>query len=571
MQEMFFIPLQKSGFNTVELKIQPYNERRLDVFKYEKILTDLVARATKHGLDFQVYLYSEPYNGERRSDWKEHKNLPAMVMENGKECPERFSLIDSDVWHEAFAPAFEFAKLSLKIPITAVKLDIEYIASVAISYDDKAWQRFCIANGDFNAETPADKRSPALNAANAVDKYKTWFIGEFEKSVIKYEKEMHAINPKLKLGFMPTSCGWVSDAFIKHLGTPDAPAIIDDWCMYNGEGYSSDVKNRMNEVKKKNPYNLFIPWFRINSYRAEDLTAQAYYAGINCDGYSNWTLAMLAGAKNLPRVYNLPAPYTKDDYFNAYNKANAAIALDIQENTLKSGARIPFAPPNPLMFALDCSKVTIPDLVPVGSGSDAGAQKTFTLRDEQTIFIYADAGEDIKVTLTQKAGKSNPIGLVYALLDKNKEILRNGSILPGAAETFTVVAPQNGVYALLMCAGKEAAWYSVRVHNKHYAFDARRGCYFFSVPFKIFVAGNNSGNPSLSIESTKHQAYMCNKALVVGEEKHPIQLKDGFNEILFEKPEKPIEGYYTQDFTIKMPEGKVPYIFASPELALVPR
>ena len=567
-ETLLFIPMEKAGFNTIELKIQPYQERRLDVFKYEKDLTDLVNLATKHGLEFQVYLYPSPYSGDRRIDWEEHKKLPALVTENGREYPGRFSLIDYGVWHEAFAHAFDFAKLSLKIPITAVKLDIETIANSGMSYDDKAWQKFCMANPDCKADTPADKRFTALKDANAVDKYRKWFIGEFEKTVIKFEKEMHSINPKLKLGLMPTSYEWVSDGFIKYLGTQDAPAIIDDWCMYNGEGYCNEVKKRRDKIKQKNPNNLFIPWFRINSYHAEDIPAQAYHAAINCDGYSNWTLTMLCSEKP-SGVYELPAKYTSDDYWNAYRKANDAISLDISENTLKTGSRIPFAPPKPLVMPIDYSVVTIPDLVPAGSGSDVSAQKKFTLRGQQTIFIYADAGEEIKVTLVHEAGKDRPTALLYALLDKNKNKLRNEMIPPGVSETFTVVAPESGVCALVI-SGRDA-WYGVTVYNKHYAFDARRGTYFFGAPLRVFVAGTDSGNPALAIHSRSEQAYMCNRNLVVGEEKHPVSLKAGFNELIFEKPEKPIEGYYTQDLSLLISEGKIPYIFSSPELRLVPR
>ena len=162
-ETLLFVPMEKAGFNTIELKIQPYQVRRLEVFKYEKDLTDLVNLATKHGLEFQVYLYPSPYSGDRRVDWEEHKNLPALVTENGREYPGRFSLIDYGVWHEAFAHAFDLAKLSLKIPITAVKLDIETIANSGMSYDDKAWQGFCLANPDFKADTPADKRFAAIS------------------------------------------------------------------------------------------------------------------------------------------------------------------------------------------------------------------------------------------------------------------------------------------------------------------------------------------------------------------------------------------------------------------------
>ena len=224
--------------------------------------------------------------------------------------------------------------------------------------------------------------------------------------------------------------------------------------------------------------------------------------------------------------------------------------------------------------SIDYSAVTIPDLVPAGSGSDAGAQKKFTLRGRQSIFIYADEGEDLTFALAQEAGDDRPTPLQYALLDKKKAVLLHGMVAPGRRESLSVPAPQKGVYALVMVAdGKEgpAAWYGVTVQSQHYAFDATNGTYFMGAPCRIFVAGPKSGNSELAIQTRKDQAYRYNDIQVIGEEHISVDLKEEFNEFLFQKPEEPIEKYYTQDFIISIPNGQFPYIFASPELRLAPR
>ena len=88
---------------------------------------------------------------------------------------------------------------------------------------------------------------------------------------------------------------------------------------------------RQAEVKAANPYNLYIPWFRLNNYHPRDITVQAAHAAMSTDGYSSWSMGMIdKGWRNrLGGMYSLPLSYTPEDYYQAYGEANKLIGEDL--------------------------------------------------------------------------------------------------------------------------------------------------------------------------------------------------------------------------------------------------
>lgn len=582
-EQMYFKPMKDAGFNTVEIKTQQYDKvgRRFDSKKSFLEIQELAEAVKKNGLFFEIYCYPEPYNGERNTkNWPEHEKLPYFVDETGKAIPERFSLIHWEVWHEVFNNAFQFAELSRKLPIKAVKLDIETISNVGISYDDKSWQLFCSEHNQLDPQLPSVSRYETLKKNGLADTYKKWFIGKFEEIVVRYEKEMHKINPDLVLGSVPTTLGWFSEAFMKKLSTMKNPAIMDDWCMYNGNGFTEDVVKRRDEVKKYNQYNIFVPWFRVNNYMPDGLASQAYHAASTCDGYSNWTMYMFI-AERKSATYMLPKGTCPEEYYKAYKEANEAIMLDIKEGTLGTAKRIPYKKVPPLVPPLDTADLSFPELVPYGSGK--GEPETFILRDQQTVFIYAESGESIKVFLKHLAGQKRPVSLHYALLDNKKNILRDEAISPGAEELFQVTAPYSGIYALVTGGGQDGqAWYSVKVFNKYAAYDARKGLYIFFSPYateskKIYLYRNSSGKGALKIITRPHEAYSYSinggKAVDVSEPKYEIVVPDGLKniEVTLGFPIKKIQGVYTQDLNSSPKGSLAPFIYDGPERKLVPK
>lgn len=570
-EEILFKPMAAANFNMVELKIQQNTARRMNVAAARHEFAALAEKAQKNGLWFQIYLYPEPYDGQRKPDWPEHQKLPALVDGAGNTHPNAFSIIDYDVWKESFKHAFAIAGLSKKLPIGALKFDIETISNIGISYDDAAWRQFAAAHPGFDPATPAPERMKALSAKNAEELYRAWFIAQFDKVVRQLEAELHAINPTLSLGVMPATHGWVSEAFIRLLGTPQAPAVIDDWSMYNGEGFNRDVLARQTAIKALNPNNLYIPWFRINSYTTNQLASNAYHAGTKCDGYSNWTMVMMEDRPGKPPLYRLPANGKSADYYAAYARANAAIREDIAAGTLADPKRIAHEPVRSLVPALDFNKVKFPEktLTPKGNGSSAGTQRIFTVRDQTVTFIYAKAGTMIEVTLRHMAGTARPISLHYAILDRDKKELRNEAIQPGDAESFAVRAPETGLYALVASGGLDGqAWYSIEVKNPYWAFDASNGFYFFGVPFTVWMDAKTVRFASRDREAFSYRINDGSPVNIAGRNGYELALPGGSVKFSVGNPEPPMDGFYSQDAILTPKGGANTLFFASPERML---
>jgi len=566
-----FQNMRQNEFTAVELKIQQNKQRRMDLAAAQKEIGEIAGLAKANQLWFQVYVYPEPYDGQRKADYPEHQDLPMLVDEKGNAHANTFCIIDYRVWQETFRHAFAIAELSKTQPVSALKFDIETISNTGLSYDDVSWQKFCRGNPGFDAAVKAADRAGYLAQKQAADRYRDWFTAQFELVVKQLEKEIHAINPGLSLGVMPATHGWVSLAFIRNLGTPQAPAVIDDWSMYNGEGFNANVMQRQKEIKELNPNNLYIPWFRINSYTTAELASNAYQAGCRTDGYSNWSMVMLDEPPHKIPLYQLPKGYTAAQYYAEYAKANAAIRADMAEKTLDKAPRIAYVPVKSLVPPLNYKDLVIPALTPQGNGSYANTQREFTVRNQTTTYIYANTGEKIKVKLRHLAGNARPISLQYALLDKDKNVLRNEAIQPGGSETFEVTAPATGVYALVVSGGLDGqAWYSICVESPYWAFDAAKGIYFFGVPFKIYIDA-----PAVRFDTRDREAfsYSINGGATVnisGKSGYDIALPGGLAGLSVNKPQPALDGFYSQDATITPKGAKNPYIYASPERLLIP-
>ena len=196
-------PMAKAGFNCVDLKIfQVKPGNRLDLSNPDifKDLAALIKAANDRNMLFSTYVFTEPYQGKRNvKEYPQHAKLSAFVDEDGRTVENLFCITDYAVMRELYNNAYELAKASTKLPIAAVKFDIENIFNYGISYDDKNWAAFCAENPAFNAAVPASQRVAALKAGNAETKYKEFFILQFEKTVKRIADELHEINPRLSL------------------------------------------------------------------------------------------------------------------------------------------------------------------------------------------------------------------------------------------------------------------------------------------------------------------------------------------------------------------------------------
>lgn len=490
-------------FNSIEVKIQ-HKFRSMDLRGHADEVARLAKLANEKGLIFQIYLYPIPYDGIRRKEWAEHAKLPAPVDAEGNTVENAFNLSDPAVWKQLFGHAFQFAGLRGTIPFTALKFDIETVSHM-YSYDDATWQKFCAVNPDFPVAAAPSERAGLLDSRKAAHRYQAFFEREVEKAVKEFAAGLHEIDPALILGYMPAHHGWISNVFNRSLATDATPAIIDGWDLYNGEGYTKRVAEHAERVRKAHKNNLFIPWLRPNSYEPDDITVGAYYSAANCDGYSLWVLTMLDDDTNKQRGYDLPGGKNAAVYLEAFKRANEAVDADLKEKTIGTPKRIAYRQAKALVAPLDYSHVTVPELLPAGTGD--GKTPRLVLRDQQTIFLYAKAGGELKIALSHLAGNARAVALHYALFDQAGKVLREEAVSVGARDEFTVIAPHTGTYALVVSGGVGGqAWYGVEVFTPYFAVDAREKAYFFG-PQTVYVAGKDAGNPELLLSMQPNESH----------------------------------------------------------------
>ncbi|MBP5638187.1 MAG: hypothetical protein J6X55_01820 [Victivallales bacterium] len=562
--------MKAAGFNSVEIKIQQNKQPYMDIKPYMTQLHTLIDGAQANGLAFQLYLYPEPGNAKKNpAKYPLHAAIPSPVDSMGKTVENTFRADLPQTWRELFKHAYQFAEASKDLPIASIKFDLETF-NLVISYDDDNWRAFCATHPELKADELAAQRHQSLKEAGLLEDYEKAQLDRISQAAKALADDLHAIAPTMPLGVMPQG-HTLADCFAKVLATDTVPAIIDNWTMYNGEGFSNKSINAAEEARKLHPNNLAVTWFRINSYQPEDVTASAYFAASKTDGYSMWTIFMLDGVDNKKLGYQLPKGRRPDEYFNCFKAANDALAADVRDGTLGKAERIAFKAPKPMIAELDFSRRKIPALRPDGTGERLKGSQAFLIRDQQIIYIYAKTGEEIDVSICHEAGEKRPLALQYALFSPQMVKLRNEAVMPGQTEKMKIPAPETGIYLLTVSGGIGGqAWYSVAVANPYWCLDASKEAYIFRSQ-TIYVPGKTFGNPQVHSKTPPSQAYYIqinDGERFLNERKGPMSfdLPDGVAKVTFS--DAPIA--YSQDFELSFPKGKTPYIYIAPERRLVP-
>lgn len=559
--------MQKYAFNVVQVKIQPTHLDLSQADQKERLARVVRAFQTR-GIIMLAYVYPHPHDGIRNE--KMDADLPPFVGADGQTVASRFSLIHWPTWRKIFDNAFELASVSRELPVAGVLFDLETLHNDGISYDDAAWGKFAALHREINVQTPASGRLAALSAAKLDQTYIEWFRSELLGIARRLEREMHAENPSLVLGMMPASENPFYAPFIAALATEKAPAVMDNWCMYNASGYGPEVLKEQQRIKSANSGNLFIPWMRVNNYRPGDITVQGYHAVKNTDGYSSWSLGMLVPGKGpVPMMYQLPAGYKPDDYWKAYQRVNEQVRQDLASGISAAGG-IPFEPMHPLLPVLKYEDVKVPKLKPLGNGK--GEPQWLSLRDQQTLYLYADAGEAIRIDAKHLAGNRRPIPLHYVIMDSDGKLLRHESIAPGDLEKITVTAPHSGTYAMVITGGPGGlAWYGVWIYNAHMAIESPAS-FFFTRDFDLYLPPVRSDvRISMTMGGKQCAEFKLNEqASVILSNNGVLELSAGrMNHLRITKPAKMPSGFYTQDMSLRL-SGDACYLADGPERMLIP-
>jgi len=559
--------MKQHKFNSIEIKFQqvlPNGVRKMQLDRYKGDVAKFYQKATECGLMLQIYLYPCP-DARRRPEWEEHARCQAVVAADGLELPGVFALNDVNSWRTLFEHAYQFARLHKEIPFTSLKFDME-LTSLYYSYDDGTWGRFCAANPQFAADTPAANRAQLLKDKNAEALYKAFFEKEVEAAAKTFADELHAIAPTLILGYMPSHHGALARIMETVLATDTLPAIVDGWELYNGAGIEDYIVQRAALAKQRHPNNRYVSWLRPDNYSAEDLAIQAYHAGAKLDGYSIWVLWMLDAAypQRIPKGIA-----SVDAHWAAFGRANEALRADIAAGTLNNPVRIPFKKAQSKVASIDYSDLVIPTLRPVGNGDMAGSVRRYLLREQQVILFYARAGEKLDIRIHHMGDNRRPTGLQYAVMDQQKNILRNESLTFGTTSHFQVDAPHTGTQDHRISSGIGGqAWNSVEIKTPYAAiYQAPRTRIYLFGPQKVFVAGAALGNRQLNFATTAAESW---KLSLDGAAAQVYRRPGNINLPLADKAAVAVDFQkggidYSQNIFLTFPGGRTPLVFFGPE------
>ncbi|MCF7855486.1 MAG: hypothetical protein K9N51_11860 [Candidatus Pacebacteria bacterium] len=580
--------LAEHGFNAVDFKVHPFVDEKMD-----RLIPEVAAATADAGLDLYIYLYDRG----RRRDAVTNADLPAVVNTEGAVNHQMFCPYTPQVWLECFGHAFQVAEVSMKVPVAGVKIDIEHLLQFQKPCVCDACFYSYIANLESQDKVDVDWSTEIIALEDRWDwiqKHggKTAYMAHLESRVDAaakaFERRMHKINPDLRLGMMPVGDAPLKRPWIRHLATERAPAIMDSWAMYGGHGWTDGVARLRNFIKSLNPHNLFVPWFRGNNYRPDDIGSHAFVAAVQADGYNIWQLNMFDPKQRAARIqtYALPDDY-KDPfaYWRALGNANQRVAT-----WLRNPSDISFTPIDRMLERIDISDVSIPELRPVNMmlekpATPLDAPAPTGLRGINKAYIYVnDPAEPIKLEIRHTANRDRPIHWVVA--QAPEQAVAEGQVPPGETSTFSVKVERAGIYALIMQAKLGGGpWYSLRVLSPHpYGIDASGEAYFFRgsprqyfwVPetLKTFRVRASTGtiNQEMRVQVWRPDGsealdHVVNSDIAKSETLEvsvPKQSAGAIWSLHVGGPEKLKAGHYTENYYLKIMDAS-PFLADSPD------
>jgi hypothetical protein len=586
--------LRQAGFNAIDIKF--HGSYTIDDTA-EKYIRKVAANLSEKGLLFTICLYpgyTYPDGTEGDHHRRPGEKFPPYVGENGQEDPTQFCLFNESVWVDRlYSRVFHIAKISVDSPIDAVTMDLETIHNPHPCYCDSCWQKFIKSAqlGPQIGKLPASERYRWLKEHNLVEKYASFSEELLGEIIRKFEKKVHAINPRLKLGLMPLRDDLFTRSFIKNLGTKEAPVIVNSWIMYNGLGFTKEVEKEKSWVKSIAPNSIYIPWFRINNYYPKDLAIHAYYAAINTDGYNMWTLRMLTSpyfANRLgDKTYHLPLGTTQEEYWAALKMANEEIIARLQKGE-KYQTKLVLSPPKPVAPPIDMSLwKPAEQLIPLAELNELPEYSTppTTYREIERFLVYIpEQGGKVEFILKHLAGSARPNSLSWLILNPRGIPIADGVVAPGSSETISKSVEEKGTYTVIVNGGiGGAAWYSVEILSPYYVVDttylhifvhAREQYFYVPVGVKKFTIEVGVCEPEVS----RIKILSPLKETVVDETLSKpttltISVPQGYDgkvwSFLIERPENLMPPHYYQDTRVKLKDNHSPYVSDHPQRLLI--
>lgn len=480
-----FLPLlRENGFSAIDLKLHP-GKTGADDPGYAAWVGEVAKAVEEAGLELHVWLY----DGNRGQRPAEAPLSLAFVGPDGVQSKSRYCLYQLASWQTAYARLFELARLSQTLPIKSVKMDIEMLLNGVPCVCDECFGSFAAKQNAPGGQVEPAQRWAWIKQHGGEKLYLAHLEERMNAVAEGFARQAHEANPRLSLGIMPFEDDHLRRPWARHLGTAEAPGYIESWPMYNGLGYTEDVAAEAKLVKGLNPHNLYIPWFRVNMYKPDEMAEQAFIAAANGDGYNMWTISMLhpsVATKKPAAGYELPVGFEDPmPYWQALGRANARVA-----EWVKNPVLVALSPLKPLVIAVDLTKVRVPNLKSAALNlPDPKTEPGPTgLRGNSKLYIHVtDPAQPVKFTIRHLAGKARPTNLGFALVAANGAPVMEGQVAPGETRQVTAQVKEPGTYGLLVQTSEGGGpWYDVLVRSHPYAVDAAKVYFFRALPRQYF-------------------------------------------------------------------------------------
>ena len=228
------------------------------------------------------------------------------------------------------------ARLSLEHPhLRAFLVDVEMYAGGIMwrwnsSFDDQTFQavmKLLAAGGraqlaESGRPVDAAKRYEWLEGQGLLEAY---FEGQsrlVEGIAVEFRKAVHAINPRLQLGFMPYEGNWFYQGWARGLGTKDSPVLICSEAEYD-RGITPSTRGSAKRLGRMGISARYLPAFHFLHWSPSQLADQAVLANEQFNGYWLFTTYSLWQ----PKPEALWGPYLlqadRGQYVAALAAANA--------------------------------------------------------------------------------------------------------------------------------------------------------------------------------------------------------------------------------------------------------
>ena len=582
ISKMYLKPMVDSGFTGIDLKIFSRTYGKKEIEELKKIVNIV------HSHKLKFYAYATPLTHKNTGSGK---ILPAFVNEAGQKTHD-ICLLDYTTFRKLYTGAFKLAELSKKYDIASVKIDLEFAMSKPLTcYCDNCWKRFTAAHKQLSADTPPASRHAELIKNKLVDAYSGAAAVQWEKVAIAYEKEMHTINPQLTLGMMPAEDRPIYLPFIRHLATKKVPAVMDTWCMYHGNGYDKSTRDIIKWLKKQNPENIPVPWFRVNYYTPEAITSQAYVLLKDKVGYVLYALSSMRTDWNFnnPRLlgYKLPGKYTAADYWKAFKAGND----EYKKYCKASAAGKKYHPKiktemKPMVANCRSELIKPLKLIPYSDTKNIKITAPLTMRHENFFYIEASPTDPVSFDILHMS-RRHPTAIAIEIIDpETGKVLLPETVAPGEKRSIVFPVERKKVYAVIFSGGNCGPWYRVNFKSKRfgaygYRDDQQQNFYFFK-PFDgrllylLPEKGIKEFQFKLSGGPLVYKLYTPDGSLAqegrltkpfkkVITQKLTTETPNGLWKLEFKNPKNLIKGEYVQNAWFGMLKGLEPIFSFTPE------